>query len=64
MEAKQTTIDQENKIQQVEQSYDKLKATYEAKIAELDQDKIDLGKELDDAALKNNQLMSIVKQKA
>lgn len=63
-EAKQTMIDQESKIKHVEKSYDQLKATYESKIAELDQDKMDLGKELDEAALKNQQLMTIVKQKA
>ena len=52
-DAKQTMIDQENKIKQVEQSYDQLKATFESKITELDHEKIELGKELDDAAHKN-----------
>lgn len=62
-EAKRTMIDQESKIKQVEKQYDQLQSTYESKIKELDQEKMDLGKELDDAAAKNQQLMSIVKQK-
>lgn len=63
MEAKQTAADQENKIRQIEGQYDQLKSSYESKLAEVDQEKLDLGKELDEAANKNQQLMTIVKQK-
>lgn len=55
--------DQEDKIRQIEGQYDQLKSSYESKLAEVDQEKLDLGKELDEAANKNQQLMTIVKQK-
>ena len=56
-------LDQESKIKKIEDQYDELKRSYESKLTELDREKLDLGKELDEAATKNQQLMSIVKQK-
>ena len=50
-------------IKKIEDQYDQLKSSYESKLTELDREKLDLGKELDEAATKNSQLMSIVKQK-
>jgi len=46
-------IDQENKIRKIEDQYDHLKSSYETKLTEVDQEKLDLGKELDEAASKN-----------